>query len=289
MDTLHISRRLDKDTASDRETSTAVRPPNLSAPDEQISSYRTDTLSVSRPPSALLSLKFNFSVVKEVYVFEFGAAVFWGFSLGEEEEMLELIRGFVSRQFSIQESTALTDDDMGFILVSGEAMLTIVSDILYLPENYHTKQRLAISFALGQSTVLSLFESQVDTKIPEYTHIPQTLKEVGRIGYMSSGDVGKLIGELFVIRHNLNLHSDILDIPDFFWEEDKYEPEYNKLWKYLEMDGRVSVLNKRLDLIKEMLDLLRFHVERGETTNLDWIIIILIVLYCFIEVGGMLL
>ena len=35
-----------------------------------------------------------------------------------------------------------------------------------------------------------------------------------------------IVGEIFVIRHEVNLHSDILDTPDFFWEEKKYEVIY---------------------------------------------------------------
>lgn len=30
-----------------------------------------------------------------------------------------------------------------------------------------------------------------------------------------------MIGEVFVIRHDVNLHSEILDTPDFFWKEEK--------------------------------------------------------------------
>ena len=62
-----------------------------------------------------------------------------------------------------------------------------------------------------------------------------------------------MIGEVFVIRHDVNLHSDILDTPDFFWEEDRFAPEYKMFMGYLEMTGRVDVLNKRLDMLRELL------------------------------------
>jgi uncharacterized Rmd1/YagE family protein len=28
-----------------------------------------------------------------------------------------------------------------------------------------------------------------------------------------------MIGDVFVIRHDVNLHTEILDTPDFFWDE----------------------------------------------------------------------
>ena len=292
-DTLHISRVLGNADrvvplpaiAEESQTTTSLRPAFRTTSPQADTIPATDT-SVLATSTGRFSAKFNFADVKEIFVFEFGAVVFWGFSVGEEVDMLQLVRQFVSKKLSIEESATISDDDMAFVLVPDDTEITIVSDILYLPENTITKQRLAMSFALGQSTVLSSFESQVETKIPEYNHIPTTMATAGRIRHMTSADVGKLIGELFVIRHKLNLYTDILDIPDFFWEEDRFEPEYNIVWKYLEMDNRVTVLNKRLDMIKDMLDLLQFHVERSEMNSLDWIIIILIVVYCFIEVGG---
>jgi uncharacterized Rmd1/YagE family protein len=316
-DTLHISRRLDAESTAAPASAgkadappvtpppllqpggTTIRPafnsttPVMETPEKDIiateSTSTAEKENVTTTSVGLYSAKFHFSIVKEIFVFEFGAVVFWGFSIGEEKEMLKLIRGFVSEELSIQERELISEDDMAFVLVMEETEVLVVSDILYLPEHTVTKQRLAMSFALGQSTVLSVFESQVVTKIPEYNHIPETLAASGRINNMSSRDVNKLVGELFVIRHKLNLHSDILDIPDFFWAEDRFEREYKSVWKYLEMDLRVSVLNKRLNLIKEMLDLLSFHVDRSESNGLDWIVIILIVIYCFIEVAGIIM
>lgn len=293
-DTLHVSRKLgntemvvplpsrqepDRSTVVTRRAFQSTTPEGKGEPQEDKESL------ISSNNAGRFSAKFNFSAVKEVFVFEFGAVVFWGFSVGEEKDMLKLLRNFVSEELSVEESVTISADDMAFSLVPDDSEIAIVSDILYLPENTITKQRLAMSFALGQSTVLGLFESQVETKIPQYNHIPMTLATAGQIRHMTSSDVGKLIGELFVIRHKLNLHSDILDIPDFFWEEDRFEPEYKNVWKYLEMDNRVTVLNKRLDLIKDMLDLLQFHVERSEMTTLDWIVIVLILMCCFVNVA----
>lgn len=288
-DTLHISRKVDV-------TSGAYSSPNEQQGGVTLRpSFQSVLLPISKEEKVAVPLsskgvlsKSNFSAMKEIFVFEFGAVVFWGFSAGEESDLLKLIQQYVTIKLTQTEILAISDDDMAFALVD-DTEISIVSDIVCLHENTVTQQRLAVSFALSQSVILSLLESQVEIKIPEYNHIPITLATAGRIRYMTSADVGKLIGELFVIRHNLNLHTDILDTPDYFWDEDRYKSEYLIVWKYLEMDIRVEVLNKRLDMIKELLDLLRFHVERSEMTNLDWIIIILIVVYCFVEVGGILL
>lgn len=52
----------------------------------------------------------------------------------------------------------------------------------------------------------------------------------------------------------MNLNSDMLDEPDFFWEDDEYEPLYKKMMRYLDVDNRVQILNTRLDILRELYD-----------------------------------
>ena len=246
---------------------------------------------VSRTPWKK-SGKFYDPASKEIFVFEFGSVVFWGFSSGEEKEMVSIISAFVTKDPVSSDVSIENEDDMAFICVPSvptvREALSISNDILSLPDESDSKQRLAMSFAIGQSTVLAVLEAQVETKIPKYKHFPHKLVEHGSISLRST-EVGKMIGELFVIRHDLNLYTDILDTPDFFWAEEKYTPEYEMLWNYLELTGRVDILNKRLNMIKELLDMLQLQMEHAEIANLDWIIIWLIVVYCFLEIGGILL
>lgn len=198
-----------------------------------------------------------------------------------------MIREFVSKGLVTMEETHECDDDMAFITVAAleTASVTISNDVMTVPDDTSAKQRLALSFAMGQSTVLAVFESRVDRKVQEYKYIPETLAVSGKIK-LPSKKIGTMIGEIFVIRHDLNLHTDILDTPDFFWEEEKYVPEYKMLWRYLEMDGRVEVLNKRLDMLKELLDVLQQQMENAHASKLEWIVIWLIVIEVVVELAA---
>jgi uncharacterized Rmd1/YagE family protein len=44
-----------------------------------------------------------------------------------------------------------------------------------------------------------------------------------------------------VDRASINLHSDILEDPDFFWEDDEYLSVYQRVAKYLEVRGRLRI------------------------------------------------
>lgn len=49
------------------------------------------------------------------------------------------------------------------------------------------------------------------------------------------------MGQLFALRHLVNLSSDLLDVPDFYWEHENLEQLYRKTSEYLSVSKRTSV------------------------------------------------
>ena len=109
---------------------------------------------------------------------------------------------------------------------------------------------------------------------------------MARDGKVSLGrkQITMQLGQLFVDRASINLHSDILDHPEFFWEDDEWLPLYLRAAKYLEIDRRAEVLNKRLDIIKELFDMLASELHNNHSNKLEWIVIILIMIEVFFQV-----
>lgn len=59
---------------------------------------------------------------------------------------------------------------------------------------------------------------------------------------------------------------------------------YKMTTKYLEMPNRTEVLNKRLDLLRELLSVLQRQMERAHGVELEWIVIWLIVICVILDV-----
>ena len=59
--------------------------------------------------------------------------------------------------------------------------------------------------------------------------------------------------------------------------------------KYLEIDRRADVLNKRLDILKELFDMLASELNNAHSNKLEIIIIVLIVLEVVFQVAEMVL
>lgn len=222
---------------------------------------------------------------KEVFIFTFGTCVFWNFSLSDEAKLIEHISEFAVKGTLSKEEFAAGHDDMAFSVEDDADIdaVTISNDVIIMPEFSPAKVRLSISFAIAQSAVLAVFEERVNQKICSYQYIPEVLSAVGRLSF-SPQELGNMTGEIYVIRHDINLHTEILDTPDFFWKEDiKLERIYLMTERYLDMDNRIAVLNKRLDMLRELLSVLSRQHQNSHLIKLEWIIVWLIVVSIVLE------
>lgn len=59
------------------------------------------------------------------------------------------------------------------------------------------------------------------------------------------------------MRINVNLVSNVLDTPEIFWSEPSLQPLYNAIRKYLEISQRCDLLNQRVGVISDLLDVLK--------------------------------
>lgn len=98
---------------------------------------------------------------------------------------------------------------------------------------------------------------------------------------LSREEVLRKHGELFALRHYLNLSSDILDTPDFYWENEKLENLYNHVCVYFGITKRTRVMNEKINHCVALIELLSHHLGDKHHIRLEWMIIILIM----VEVG----
>lgn len=58
---------------------------------------------------------------------------------------------------------------------------------------------------------------------------------------MNKKEVLRKMGELFALRHVINLSSDLLDTPDFYWDREELENLYNHTFNYFCIGSRTKV------------------------------------------------
>lgn len=208
----------------------------------------------------------------DAFYFPYGCLVAWNMSEEQEIQMLELSEGFQKKIGQI------LFKDVSFYSINPllEDMIDIdeEEDHMMLP-SADPFVKLALSHAFSQSVKLRSFEQSISLTIEKTRHLPDELAQKGRIP-LSSQKLAKLMGELFAQRDSMNLDSDILDIPEFFWRRPKYEPIYEKASSYLDIQARVAILNRKLDRVYELYGVLSEEHKHLHSTRLEIVIILLI-------------
>lgn len=203
---------------------------------------------------------------QQIILFKYGVFICWNVDFESMKFFLDFIKDYQINSFTkpiIEEFNYILDNDFKINL-----------DTIYLNDSSSTS-KIAISQALSQSVKLEQFEEEVQTTIDTNSNIPLQLSLTGKIK-LTKKEISKKIGELFLVKSKINLHYDLLDTPEFFWEYPQYEIQYEKLVKYLDIKSRVEVLNKKLEIIQELLHVLGDEQKHKYSSFLEWIIIILI-------------
>ncbi|TQV99591.1 sporulation protein RMD1 [Cordyceps javanica] len=207
----------------------------------------------------------------EVFLFDYGVVVIWGMSESEEARFLKHISKFELEKLAPDD---VETEQFNFYYTK-EYQARIYNDFITLRDKNNYMTKLAISHALAQSVKTSLFEELISSTIETCKDIPTQIALTGKIA-LSRSQINMQIGELFILRINIHLNGSVLDTPELFWVEPQLEPVYQAVRSYLEMDQRVGLLTERLDVIADLLAVLKDQLSHGHGEKLEWIVIVLI-------------
>ncbi|KAJ3216159.1 hypothetical protein HDU67_009886, partial [Dinochytrium kinnereticum] len=227
---------------------------------------------------------------KEMFLFDFGVAdffggmvklpIFWNFTEEEELRYIFKLRGCAKHPFKIVDFEI---EDFHFQYdLRGPYQPRIYNDMITLKSG-NPMNKLTISHAMAQSAKLALFENVMEREITTYSSLPKMMARKGEFKLRDGRrDVLKIVGRLFRLRMNVNLVSNVLDTPELFWSEPELQGLYNAIRGYLEISQRVTVLNTRVEVISDLLDMLQDHLNHTEVTWNTIIVIALIVITCIV-------
>lgn len=219
----------------------------------------------------------------DVFYFDYGVVVTWNLTLKEERLLLQqLVQPALIDPLPMLEVEV--DEFVFHYTVSERAH--IQNDVFTINKyaQHDNLLKVSISHALAQSTKLSVYEYRVVAIVEETRDLPEILASSGKVT-MSRKKIAQLMGRVFLQKSAVNLLSTVLDTPDFFWDHpDSLQNLYDRCTEYLEYENRVEVLNSRFQVLQEMLDMLRDHLNNDHTARLEWIVIWLILVEIVIGV-----
>lgn len=217
---------------------------------------------------------------REIYFFREGSVVFWNVPELECSNVRMFLKKF--EQGSYKKDTVEEESESLTYTYSDLASKTrlVRNKIVLNSEGATDLEKYTFSNAMVMSVKLGMWEASLDKYIDDFEHVSEELSKTGRV-VLSQDQVLQCMGQLCALRHLINLSSDLLDTPDFYWEHENLEQLYQKTSNYLNVSKRTSVMNVKLSHCVELMELLKSHLNEQHSARLEWIIIILIM----IEVG----
>lgn len=220
-----------------------------------------------------------------MFFFREGSVVFWNV---EEKTVKRVLRILEHHEIQPYEVALVhwENEEINYTVGEGNGKLDHGSFILSANMDQHEAvlEKFAFSNALCLSVKLAIWEVSLDNFVESIQSIPETLKSGKRVK-LSSAEVMKKIGELFSLRHCINLRSDLLITPDFYWDREKLEKLYDKTCQFLSINRRVKVVNEKLEHCTQLTDLMRSHLSEKHSFRLEWMIVILITIEVLFELA----
>jgi len=209
-----------------------------------------------------------------LFIFKNGTVVTWGLKRHEVIDYLETFKQYADKpisflvrdEFSYQISDKTAIEPHGFFDV----------DCVYLEED-SDELKLGLSYGFSQSVKLQYFEKTIDVLIDKYTPLIQHLSSKGHMP-IKRNHIRQIIGEILGAKSEMNLISNFLYHPKYFWQHPNMEGCFSMLERYLHIQRRVNALNHRLDTLNEIFDMFNSYLENQHAHNLELIIIVLIMI-----------
>lgn len=207
-----------------------------------------------------------------LFIFKNGTVICWGLKRHQIQEHLKTIKLFADRPISF-----LVRDEFSYQI--GDKT-SIQPHVFYdvdcvLLEDDSDELKLSLSYGFSQSVKLQYFETIIEVLIDKYTPLIQRLSHKGKMP-ISRNQIRQVIGEILGAKSEMNLISNFLYHPKYFWQHPTMEEYFIMLERYLHIQRRVNAINHRLDTLNEIFDMFNSYLENRHAHSLEVIIIILI-------------
>ena len=134
-----------------------------------------------------------------------------------------------------------------------------------------------VTLNTGQSVALEYYETLTDEMITSSKHYIVELERRGKLS-ISKTNLLKYIGKVLNVKNSIIDNLYILDDPNLVWDDEELNFLNRQLKANFEINTRFKDIDYRLQIIEDNLTLFTDVLNVRESSRLEWVIIILIVL-----------
>lgn len=223
----------------------------------------------------------------DIFLFREGSIVFWGVPYDQQKRILY---GLSPLKIDPYKSDLIQEEREHLIynIVKSREKSKMNRDVVELSvdqdQNSLLLDQFAFSHAVALSVKLGIWEAILDQYIESIGWVTNSMK-LGKGLRLNKDQVFRKTGELYELRHNINLSSDLLDLPDIYWDRHNQEIIFLSMASFLNIRKRTAVMNEKLNNCCELMNLLAGHMNDRNHIRLEWMIIVLITVEVLFEVA----
>lgn len=202
-----------------------------------------------------------------IYVFKFGIIGFFNYNEIQIAGFLEVINPYCKNKLDIRLSEEFEIETnaprmkLGFNKIE---LTSIDSNVLRL-----------IMLNVSQSVALDHYSQLTNILLEETNYHTQILERKGRME-LSGVNLKKYIGRTLNIKNRITANLYIFDSPDETWEDESLNKLDIGLKRTFDLQDRFQTIQEGLAIVKENLELFKDILQYRNSTQLEWVIIILI-------------
>lgn len=202
-----------------------------------------------------------------LYVFKYGVVCFCHYSQTESTAFLQLVAEFSRNPVAGRLSDEFDIDPNAGRYKLGYNKLELASadpDMIRL-----------VMLHLSQSVALDYYSQQATSLMEETNRHTQSLEQEGKL-HMGGTSMKKYIGRTLNLKNKIAENLYIFDSPEETWENEDLNRLDLGLKKTFDLQVRFRTIQDSLGIVKENLELFKDLLHSRNSTMLEWIIIILI-------------
>ncbi|WP_438425770.1 RMD1 family protein [Aquimarina macrocephali] len=212
-------------------------------------------------------LFYEYNQGQYIYVFKYGVVSFYNISKENAEKICNEILMY-GKSFIREEVSENID-----IVIGGES--NAISFGKATLKEFNVESIRLILLNVSQSVALDNY-ANISEQILEDTKIHTTyLEEKGRLD-ISGKNLKKYIGRVLNIKNKISENLYIFDSHDVTWDDETLNKLDQNLKRVFDLKDRYRSIQDQIEIIKENLELFKDIMFHKESSKLEWIIIILI-------------
>ena len=202
-----------------------------------------------------------------VYVFKYGAVCFLNYDPVGISEFLRIIKPYCKNLFE----RSLTDE---FLIETGARELRVGFNKIEVASASIDLLRL-IMLNVSQSVALDYYEEQTSKLLTETNQYTQMLETRGKLD-IAGTKLKRYIGRTLLLRNRIAENIYVFDSPPETWENEGLNKADADLKRTFDLQVRVRTIHEGLSIVRDNLEVFLGLLQHRNSSILEWIIIILI-------------